>query len=170
MEKAREALTITREDSESVSRLVVTPHRPGHTRSFFEGFTLGGIRVDRIEPGFLSCTFRVPPRLIVNHLSLSLSLSLDKNGNLSAGAIVSLVDEAGWTAVSTDGLHTKVSVDMSIAFMGTASVDDELEITSRVLGHKGAYSGTVVLLKNKATGEVIAEGRHSLFGRLRSKI
>lgn len=47
---------------------------------------------------------------------------------------------------------------------------DELEIISKVLGHKGGYSGTYVLLKNKATGEVVAEGRHSLFGKLVSKI
>ncbi|KAK1271723.1 hypothetical protein QJS04_geneDACA007597 [Acorus gramineus] len=158
MEKARESLTLTKGGSESMSRLVVNRHRAGYDPSFFEGFTLKGIRVDRIEPGFLSCTFRVPPRLT------------DKNGNLSAGAIASLVDEVGGAAVSADGFPTKVSVDMSIAFMGTASVDNELEITSRVLGHKGGYSGTVVLLKNKATGEVIAEGRHSLFGRLLSKI
>ncbi|KAF3969846.1 hypothetical protein CMV_006404 [Castanea mollissima] len=42
-------------------------------------------------------------------------------------------------------------------------LQDELELTSRVLGRKGGYSGTVVLIKNKATGELIAEGRHSLF-------
>ncbi|KAG9157791.1 hypothetical protein Leryth_025930 [Lithospermum erythrorhizon] len=41
---------------------------------------------------------------------------------------------------------------------------DELEITSRVLGQKGKYSGTIVLIRNKSTGEVVAEGRHSLFG------
>lgn len=49
-------------------------------------------------------------------------------------------------------------------------VQDELEITSRLLGSKGGYSGTIVLLKNKATGELIAEGRHSLFGRHNSKM
>lgn len=43
-------------------------------------------------------------------------------------------------------------------------LQDELEISSKVLGHKGGYSGTLVLLTNKETGEVVAEGRHSLFG------
>lgn len=47
---------------------------------------------------------------------------------------------------------------------------DELEITARLLGRKGGYSGTLVLLRNKATGELIAEGRHSLFGRHASKM
>lgn len=49
-------------------------------------------------------------------------------------------------------------------------LQDELEITSRVLGQRGGYSGTIVLLRNKATGEVIAEGRHSLFRQHASKI
>lgn len=49
-------------------------------------------------------------------------------------------------------------------------LQDELEITSRVLGQRGGYSGTIVLLRNKATREVIAEGRHSLFRQRASKI
>lgn len=47
---------------------------------------------------------------------------------------------------------------------------DELEITSKVLGQKGGYAGTVVIVKNKATGLLIAEGRHSLFGKHSSKM
>lgn len=42
-------------------------------------------------------------------------------------------------------------------------LQDELEITSKKLGQRGRYLGTIVLLRNKATGEIIAEGRHSLF-------
>ena len=49
-------------------------------------------------------------------------------------------------------------------------LQDELELTSRVLGQRGGYSGTVVLIRNKVTGEVIAEGRHSLFGKHASKL
>ncbi|KAL4298018.1 hypothetical protein GQ457_12G028230 [Hibiscus cannabinus] len=63
----------------------------------------------------------------------------------------------------------KVSVDMSISFLGTAKLDDELEISSKVLGQKGSYCGTLVLIRNKATGELIAEGRHSLFGNQSTK-
>lgn len=47
---------------------------------------------------------------------------------------------------------------------------DELEITSKFLGQKGGYFGTLVLLKNKATGEIVAEGRHSLFKKHASKL
>jgi len=49
-------------------------------------------------------------------------------------------------------------------------LQDELEITARVLGRNGGYAGTIVLVKNKATGELIAEGRHSLFGKHNSKM
>lgn len=47
---------------------------------------------------------------------------------------------------------------------------DELEIVSKLLGKKGGYSGTLVLVRNKTTGELIAEGRHSLFGKHASKM
>lgn len=47
---------------------------------------------------------------------------------------------------------------------------DELEITSRRLGGQGGYNGTHVLIRNKTTGEVVAEGRHSLFSIPASKM
>ncbi|WOL16527.1 acyl-coenzyme A thioesterase 13 isoform X1 [Canna indica] len=158
MEKAKEMLSVGTEAAELVEGLDIRPHRAGHDASFYEGFALRGIRVDNIRPGFLFCTFRVPPRLT------------DADGNLSPGAIANLVDEVGAAAIHSEGLHMKVSVDMCISYLLAAKVDDELEITSKVLGHKGGYSGTHVLLKNKATGEVVAEGRHSLFGKLSSKM
>jgi acyl-coenzyme A thioesterase 13 len=57
---------------------------------------------------------------------------------------------------------------LSIFFLG--KLQDELEITARVLGRNGGSAGTSVLVKNKATGELIAEGRHSLFGKHNSKM
>ena len=38
---------------------------------------------------------------------------------------------------------------------------DELEITTKVLGQKGGYSITYVLHKQEASGEIAAEGRRS---------
>ncbi|XP_030964122.1 acyl-coenzyme A thioesterase 13-like [Quercus lobata] len=158
MEKAREFLELSSEESESVSRLIIHPHRVGHEPSFYDDFALRGIRVDRVEPGLVSCTFKVPRRLT------------DRTGKLASGAIANLVDEVGAAVVHVEGLPMNVSVDMSISFLSTAKLDDELELTSRVLGRKGGYSGTVVLIRNKATGELIAEGRHSLFGKHASKL
>lgn len=42
-------------------------------------------------------------------------------------------------------------------------VQDELEIVSKLLGQKGRYSGTSVIITNKRNGEIVAEGRHLLF-------
>ncbi|KAJ6817913.1 uncharacterized protein M6B38_409810 [Iris pallida] len=158
MDKAIKALSVGEEDWSRVSGLHVRPHRPGDAGSFYEGFALRGIQVDQIRPGSLTCTFKVPPRLT------------DRNGNLSVGAIANLVDEVGGAATSTEGTHMKVSVDMSISYMSDAKTDDELEISSKVLGNKGGFSGTHVIIKNRKNGEIVAEGRHTLFGNLRSKI
>jgi len=35
----------------------------GEGKSFYENFSLRGIRVNRVEPGFISCSFKVPLRL-----------------------------------------------------------------------------------------------------------
>ncbi|KAK7275956.1 hypothetical protein RIF29_17083 [Crotalaria pallida] len=164
MENGREFLKprLSQQQSDAVSRidslLSITPAPAANHHCFYEHFILAGIRVDRVEPGFITCSFKVPPRLT------------DKNGKLVNGAIANLVDEVGGAVVHAEGLPMNVSVDMSISFLSTAHLNDELDITSRLLGRKGGYSGTIVLLKNKATGELIAEGRHSLFGRHNSKM
>ncbi|XVE59372.1 hypothetical protein DITRI_Ditri05aG0041400 [Diplodiscus trichospermus] len=158
MEKVKEFLELSKEEAETVSRLTIHPHRTGSECSFYEYFALRGILVDRVEAGVVSCTFKVPPRLT------------DKSGNLATGAVANLVDEVGGAVVHVEGLPINVSVDMSISFLGTAKLNDELEITSKVLGQRGGYSGTVVLVRNKATGELIAEGRHSLFRKQASKL
>ncbi|KAI5321767.1 hypothetical protein L3X38_030838 [Prunus dulcis] len=104
-------------------------------------------------------------------------LSSDRSGNLANGAIANLVDIVGAAVAYVPGQSLNVSVDISISYMSTAMHQflcalcaygntlkwDELEITSRMLGRVGGCSGTIVILRNKTTGEIIAEGRHSLF-------
>ncbi|KAL4573180.1 hypothetical protein LXL04_019977 [Taraxacum kok-saghyz] len=63
--------------------------------------------LDRFQPGFVSCSFIVPPRLT------------DRNGNLAVGAIASLVDEIG----ATKYVPINVSVDMSISYLSTAKLN-----------------------------------------------
>ncbi|XP_019248100.1 PREDICTED: acyl-coenzyme A thioesterase 13-like isoform X2 [Nicotiana attenuata] len=152
MEKAKVYLELTQEETDRVSSLAFPPHRVGTEFSFYNCYAVRGIRVDRVEPGLLFCTFKVPPRLA------------DREGKLAPGAIAGLVDDVGAAAVFLEGLPMNVSVDMSISFLSSANIHDELEIIGQVLGQKGGYSGTSVLVKNKATGELIAEGRHSLSG------
>lgn len=75
MEKAKQRLELTEEESATVSRLTVhPPRRVGVDASFYEDFSLRGIRVDRVEPGLVSCTFIVPPRLTVSVVYTALKL------------------------------------------------------------------------------------------------
>ncbi|XP_075633682.1 uncharacterized protein LOC142606178 [Castanea sativa] len=126
--------------------------------SFYEDFALGDIWVDQVEPGFVSSTFSVPPRLT------------DRTRKLASGAIANIVDIAGGCVVQVEGLPFNVSVHISISFLSTARPDDELEITSRALGQRGGYFGTVVVIRNETTKEIIAEGWHLLFGKHYSKL
>ncbi|XP_049410048.1 uncharacterized protein LOC125873197 isoform X1 [Solanum stenotomum] len=170
MEKSKAFLELTQEESDRVSSLDFLPLRTGAEFSFYECYALRGIRVDRLESDRVFCTFKVPPRLT------------DREGKLAAGAIANLIDAVGAGCVNVGGHPVNVSVDMSISFHSSAKIDillyafflgylqDELEIIGQVLGKKGGYSGTSVLVKNKATGELIAEGRHSLFGKYASKM
>ncbi|KNA25205.1 hypothetical protein SOVF_008570 [Spinacia oleracea] len=158
MEGAKQVLQLSDDEFGSVSRLVVKPHEPQIGPSFYEDFALRGIQVDRVEPGLIFCTFKVPPRLI------------DRTGNLAGGAIANLVDIVGNALIYRIGQPMNVSVDMSISYLSNAKLDDELEVTSRLLGKIGAVSGTSVVIKKKDSGEIVAQGRHSLFSRLKSKI
>ncbi|KAL2898795.1 Acyl-coenzyme A thioesterase 13 [Bienertia sinuspersici] len=160
MEKAKEAVAkLLEDDSNSVSKLVVNPHEFQVGPSFFEDFALRGIRVDRVDPaGVIVCSFKVPPRLI------------DRAGNLAAGAIANLIDIVGNALIYRAGRPMNVSITMSISYMSNAKVDDELEVTSRLLGKIGAVSGTSIIIKKKGSGEIVAEGRHSLFSKIESKI
>ncbi|XP_022148426.1 acyl-coenzyme A thioesterase 13 isoform X1 [Momordica charantia] len=156
MEKTKQLLELTKEESDAVEKLAVRPRKAGE-KCFFTFFALRGIRVDRVHPGLVVCTFKVPPRLT------------DRSGKLASGAIANLVDEVGSSVIYDEALPEPVSVDMSISYLSTAAVGDELEIISKLLGQKGRYSGTSVLIKNKTTGEIVAEGRHSLFSIRASK-
>ncbi|XP_071737488.1 uncharacterized protein [Rutidosis leptorrhynchoides] len=160
MEKknALEHLRVTQSDADRVTGLSIPPQPPEALHSFYEEFSIKGIRVDRFQPGFVSCSFTVPPRLT------------DRDGNLAVGAIACLVDEIGASVLYLKDVPITVSVDMSISYLSTAKLNDELEISSKLLGGKGPYNGILVVVKNKATGDVIAEGRNSLFSRTRSKI
>ncbi|KAI3750142.1 hypothetical protein L2E82_20768 [Cichorium intybus] len=159
MEKGpREYLRVTHQDSDRIARLKIPLQRSQTFHSFYTEFSLRGIRLERLQPGIMICSFTVPPRLT------------DRNGNLAVGAIANLIDVMGATLVYEKDVPLNVSVDMSISYLSTAELNDELEISGKLLGRKGGYRGTLVILKKKATGEIIAEGRHSLFCKPTSKI
>ncbi|XP_076901876.1 uncharacterized protein LOC143556449 [Bidens hawaiensis] len=165
--KTREYLEISDEEAERVSS---TSAAGGSSYCFYDDFALRGIRVHQLQPAFISCSFTVPPRHsfpIYLHCLLAIQ---DRNGDMAMGAIANFIDEIGGALLYEKDAPMKVSVDMSISYLSTAKVNDELEISAKLLGGKGAYNGTLVLVKNKASGQLIAEGRHSLFSKPTSKI
>ncbi|EPS64294.1 hypothetical protein M569_10488, partial [Genlisea aurea] len=135
----------------AISGLSFPPHAAHVEPSFYEYFVLRGVKVEQSQPGFISCSFKVPPRLT------------DDDGSLAAGAIASMIDEIGSAVIHQNDRPMEVSVDMSISYVSSAKANDELEISSRRLGRVGGYYGTSVLIRNKTTGQIVAEGRHSLF-------
>ncbi|CAI0540511.1 unnamed protein product [Linum tenue] len=54
--------------------------------------------------------------------------------------------------------------------LATRAIANLVDEVGGAVVQKGGYAGTVVLVKNKQTGELIAEGRHSLFGKLPSEM
>lgn len=67
MEKAMEFLdkATTGEGADSVSRLTFPPHQPLTESSFYEFFAIRGVRLAVVRPDFISCSLKVPPRLLV---------------------------------------------------------------------------------------------------------
>ncbi|KAL9271270.1 Acyl-coenzyme A thioesterase 13-like protein [Drosera capensis] len=158
MDRAKQMLEPTGSDTEIVNQILVLPHRANIEPSFYEDFALRGIRVDRVEAGLVACSLKVPARLT------------DSTGNLSPGAIVNLVDEVGSALIYKPGLPMNVSVNMSVSFVSSATVNDELGVTSRLLGRNGNLVTAVVVIKKKGTEEIVAEGRHTIFCKHASKI
>ncbi|KAI8523646.1 hypothetical protein RHMOL_Rhmol13G0090400 [Rhododendron molle] len=121
----------------------------------------------------------------------------DGTGNFATGAISYLVDALGGAVAYVEGRPMNVSVDVSISFLSMAKPDVSCHLLApnphfssyvfpwfafylaRLMSWrlpqgfkagKGGYSGTVILIRNKATGEVVAEGRHSFFSKRTSEL
>ncbi|XP_022729378.1 uncharacterized protein LOC111284747 [Durio zibethinus] len=83
----------------------------------------------------------------------------------------SVQDHNTWqTSEGPEGSAIVCSFSFQTGYWLLENFQDELEITSKVLGRKGSYSGIIVLVRNKVTAELIAEGCHSLFGKNASKL
>nr|XP_043636707.1 uncharacterized protein LOC122607744 isoform X2 [Erigeron canadensis] len=104
-------LRVTHQDSNRVTQLIIPPQPPQALHSFYEDCTLKGIRVDRFQPGFISCSFTVPSRLT------------DRNGDMAVGAIANLVDEIGASVIYEKDAPMPVSVDMSISYLSNAKLN-----------------------------------------------
>lgn len=119
---------------------------------FYDCLVTHSIAVDLAEPGRVVCTLRVPARLC-NPL-----------GRLHGGAITSLVDVIGSAPIYATGLtHSGVSTEINVTFMAGASLGEEIEIEAKALRIGRNLAVVSVDLRIKATGQLVAQGRHSKF-------
>eukprot|EP01018_Ginkgo_biloba_P001703 Gb_24976 [translate_table: standard] len=116
-------------------------------QNVIQNIVLRGMRIQSMEAGRILCTFKVPSRLV------------DGGGELRAGALATLIDVIGGSAIISSDGRLQLSAELNISFLSPAKVDDELEIDARVCGHKGGLSTAVVEVKKKANGELIAHSR-----------
>ncbi|XP_042375963.1 uncharacterized protein LOC121969784 isoform X1 [Zingiber officinale] len=140
-------------DPEAVRRSLSKPSAdsfavlPAH---LIEGIALNGIRLDDIEHGRVLYSCTVTPRLG------------SPGGVLIGGVIATLVDVIGSIALSTCGLPTTgVSLDINISYLDAAMIGEEIEIEAKVLHVREPITVISVKLRKKATGKLIAEGRHT---------
>ncbi|KAK8717197.1 hypothetical protein V6N13_044474 [Hibiscus sabdariffa] len=126
---------------------------------FFERLIMHGLRVDLIETNRILCSFKVTPRLL-------------NDGNyLHSGATATLVDLVTSAAVyAAGGSFTGTSVEISIAFMDVAYADEEIEIEAQALHVGKAVAVLSIEFRKKSTGKIIAQGRHTKYLHLPSKI
>uniref|UniRef100_A0A2P2QM72 Thioesterase domain-containing protein n=1 Tax=Rhizophora mucronata TaxID=61149 RepID=A0A2P2QM72_RHIMU len=127
---------------------------------FFESFMLEGVRPELIQPGRLLCSFKVPYRL------------LNAGNSLHGGATATLVDLTGSAAMYTviGDRPSGVSVEINVSYLDAAYVDEEIEIEAKVLRVGKAIAVVSIEFRNKATGKIIAQGRHTKYLLATSKM
>ncbi|KAH9622202.1 hypothetical protein KSS87_018463 [Heliosperma pusillum] len=125
----------------------------------FDPFIIHGLQVNVIEPGRITCTFKVPPRL------------LNTANTLHGGAIASLVDLIGSAVIYTVGApSTGVSVEINVSYLDAAQLNEEIEIEAKALRVGKSIGVVSVELRKKANGKIIAQGRHTKYLPVTSKL
>ncbi|XP_048850476.1 acyl-coenzyme A thioesterase 13 [Brienomyrus brachyistius] len=85
-------------------------------------------------------------------------------GTLHGGLTATLVDVISTTAfMYTERGLPGVSVDMNITYMNAAKVGDDVFITAQILKQGRTLGFATVDLTSKATGKLIAQGRHTKY-------
>ncbi|XP_042509458.1 acyl-coenzyme A thioesterase 13-like [Macadamia integrifolia] len=127
---------------------------------FFDHLTLQGIQIDVIEPGRIVCSMKVP-RCLVN----------SDDNFLHGGVTATLVDIVGALTMYTVGAQTTgVSVEINVTYLDAAFPDEEIEIVGKVLRVGKAIGVASVELRNKKTGKIFAQGRHTKYLAVSSKL
>ncbi|XP_059965094.1 acyl-coenzyme A thioesterase 13 isoform X2 [Mesoplodon densirostris] len=86
----------------------------------------------------------------------------NKMGTLHGGMTATLVDAVStYALLCTERGAPGVSVDMNITYMSPAKMGEDIVITAHVLKQGKTLAFLSVDLTNKATGKLIAQGRHT---------
>ncbi|PIA47255.1 hypothetical protein AQUCO_01400144v1 [Aquilegia coerulea] len=138
---------------EKSSKIETLPHQ------FFDPFIMQGVQIDLIEPGRVVCSMKVPPRLL-------------NSGNfLHGGATASFIDLVGSAAIYSAGASSVgVSLEINISYLDAAFLDEEIEIDAKVLRVGKAVGVVSVELRKKKTGKIFAQGRHTKYLPVSSKL
>ncbi|KAF6073809.1 acyl-CoA thioesterase 13 [Phyllostomus discolor] len=101
-------------------------------------------------PGKVTCELRVEEE------------HTNKFGTLHGGLTATLVDTISTLALlCTERALPGVSVDMNITYMSPAKVGEDVVITAHVLKQGRTLAFASVDLTSKATGKLVAQGRHT---------
>ncbi|KAF8388955.1 hypothetical protein HHK36_025639 [Tetracentron sinense] len=112
-----------------------------------ETLALRGIQILQAKRGLILCNFIIPERLS------------DKDGNWHVGAIATLIDAIGAAAIVSSVGLIKASVNFDISYYSTAKIHEEVEIKTKVLGHKEKLTSVMVEIRRKENGEMVALGK-----------
>ncbi|XP_016071737.1 PREDICTED: acyl-coenzyme A thioesterase 13 [Miniopterus natalensis] len=86
----------------------------------------------------------------------------NKMGTLHGGLTATLVDNISTMALlCTERALPGVSVDMNITYMSPVKIGEVVVITAHILKEGRTLAFASVDLTNKATGKLVAQGRHT---------
>ncbi|XP_055812646.1 uncharacterized protein LOC129882398 [Solanum dulcamara] len=126
---------------------------------FLEPFVSHGMNLDLVEPGRILCSFKVPNRLV-------------NAGNfLHGGATATLVDILGSAVIHTVGAPSVgVSLEINVSYLDAAYLGEEIEVEAKVLRVGKTIAAVTVELRKKKTGKIVAQGRHTKYLAVNSKL
>nr|XP_004670044.1 acyl-coenzyme A thioesterase 13 [Jaculus jaculus] len=108
------------------------------------------VTVVSAAPGKVTCEMKVEEQ------------HTNKLGTLHGGMTATLIDCISTVALlCSERGAPGVSVDMNITYLSPAKIGEEVVITAHVLKQGRTLAFASVDLTNKATGKLIAQGRHT---------
>ncbi|XP_028941058.1 acyl-coenzyme A thioesterase 13 [Antrostomus carolinensis] len=117
-----------------------------------QGFDLSAMKLLSAAPGKIVCEMKVEEE------------HTNRGGTLHGGLTATLVDVVSTAALLyTERAVPGVSVDMNITYTSAAKIGEEILITAQILKQGRNLAFASVDLTNKASGKLIAQGRHTKY-------